>query len=73
MSPSEEDKKQRCHLSNYSSLKKDKIGFDGMERNVELSYSKSRRKKVANPDLSLDGCLSPKIFLSHLVRCNRPQ
>lgn len=67
MSASEEDKKQRCHLSNYSSVKKDKIGFDGMKSSVELNYSKSGRNRVMNLPLSLDECLSPEILFSHLV------
>lgn len=67
MSPSKEDQKQRCHFSNYSSVKKDEIGFDGMKRNAELSYSESGRNKVTNLHLYLDECLSPEILFSHLV------
>lgn len=67
MSASEEDKKQRCHLSNYSSVKKDKIDFDRMKSSVELNYSKSGRNRVMNLHFSLDDCLSPEILFSQLV------
>lgn len=62
-----EDKKQRCHLSNYSSVKKGETVFCEMKRNEELNYLKNGRNKITNPHLSLDVCFPPAILFSQSV------